>query len=97
VRPYLPKCSTHVRSLPRGIAGRLLAVRRVLPIALLATAVINGLLFLWIVSVKVTGGYWLDYVWIVVNALSAYGCWVAGKHLLQEGAEAVEAASSPRA
>lgn len=74
------------------------AMRRVLPLALLVTAVINGLLVLRILLFELTSGwYWLNYVWLAVNALSAYGCWMAGKHLIHQRAQAAEVERSPGA
>ncbi len=55
-------------------------MRRVLGLALLASAVANGFLCVWNLGL---GGYWLTYVFSMVQALSAYGCWVAGKYVIE--------------
>jgi hypothetical protein len=56
-------------------------VRRLLPAALFVAAVINGLLVLWILVSTVPEGSVIDYALTILNALSAYGCWIAARHL----------------
>jgi hypothetical protein len=56
----------------------------VVSVALLVAAVLNGLLVVWILVTTAPNGSAIDYAAMLLDALSAYGCWVAGRHLRQQ-------------